>query len=92
MLGETFRNRLMSDGCWGYREVDQRPRCLAHLIRKAHGLEESFDAETERFGTHTLQVIETCRKRAALPWTCLAEVIRQQRKSLPAPPLPLAAT
>ena len=199
VLGEGFRNWLMSDGYWAYREIDQRLRCLAHLIRKAHGLEEGFDPAAQRFGTHILQVIETviaavydargappdpglrarhapllndlldaclrltdsrhektralarellndwdtfwvvldhpelpltnneaeralrhwviarrismgtrtdqgtrafallasvietCRKRAASPWTYLAEVIRQRRKDLPAPPLPLPA-
>jgi len=200
VLGETFRGWLMSDGYRVYRDMDWRLRCLAHLIRKAHGLEESFDAETQRFGTHILQVIETVidavyqaraappegglreahaamlndllahclrqadsrhektralarelvndwdtswvvldhpelpltnneaeralrhwviarrigmgtrtaqgtrafallasvietgRKRAVSPWTYLAEVIRQRRKGLPAPPLPLPAT
>ena len=199
VLGDAFRNWLMSDGYWAYREVDQRLRCLAHLIRKAHGLEESFETETQRFGTHILQVIETviaavyqargappgrglrephapmlndllanclrqadsrhektralarellndwdtfwvvldhpelpltnneaeralrhwviarrigmgtrtaqrtrafallasvietCRKRAVVPWTYLAEAIRQRRKGLPAPQLPLPA-
>jgi transposase len=38
------------------------------------------------------RIIETCRKRAASPWTYLAEVIRQRRKGLPAPALPLPAT
>ncbi len=33
-------------------------------------------------------VIETCRKRNALPWPYIAEVIRQRRKGEPAPPLP----
>ena len=42
----AFRNWLMSDGYWAYRDIDQRLRCLAHLIRKAHGLEESFDRRT----------------------------------------------
>jgi transposase len=201
VLGDAFRGWLMSDGYWAYRDVDQRLRCLAHLIRKAHGLEDSLDREAQRFGTHILQVIETvieavyqarggappdpglrarhapmlndlldaclrladsrhektralarellndcdtfwvildhpelpltnneaeralrhwviarrigmgtrtaqgtrafallasvietCRKRAASPWTYLAEVIRQRRKGLPAPPLPLPAT
>jgi hypothetical protein len=200
VLGEAFRNWLMSDGYWAYRDLDQRLRCLAHLIRKAHGLEESFDREAQRFGTHILQVIatvieavydargappaqglreshapmlnhlladclrqadsphektralarellndwdtfwvvldhpelpltnneaeralrhwviarrigmgtrtaqgtrafallasviETCRKRSASPWSYLAEVIRQRRKGLPSPPLPLPAT
>ena len=36
-------------------------------------------------------VIETCRKRAVSPWPYLAEVVRQRRKGLPAPPLPSPA-
>ena len=200
VLGEAFRNWLMSDGYWAYREIDQRLRCLAHLIRKAHGLEDSLDRTAQRFGTQILHVIETviaavydargappdgglrdrhapmvnalldeclrqadsphdktralarellndwdtfwvvldhpelpltnneaeralrhwviarrigmgtrtpqgtrvfallasvietCRKRQVSPWPYLAEVLRQRRKGLPAPPLPLPAT
>ena len=36
-------------------------------------------------------VIETCRKRNVSPWPYLTEVLRQRRKGLPAPPLPLPA-
>jgi hypothetical protein len=39
----------------------------------------------------TISVIETCRKRGVSPWPYLAEVIRQRRKGLPAPALPLPA-
>jgi len=59
VLGDAFRAWLMSDGFWAYRELDQRLRCLAHLIRKAHGLEDSFERPAQQFGTHILQVIET---------------------------------
>jgi len=59
VLGETFRNWLMSDGYHVYRDFDQRLRCLAHLIRKAHGLEDGYDREGQRFGSHILQVMET---------------------------------
>jgi hypothetical protein len=59
VLGDGFRNWLMSDGFWAYRNIDQRLRCLAHLIRKAHGLEDSLDRPAQRFGTHILQVIAT---------------------------------
>jgi transposase len=34
-------------------------------------------------------VIEICRKRNASPWDYLAEVVRQRRRGMPAPPLPL---
>jgi hypothetical protein len=200
VLGEGFGNWLMSDGYWAYREIDQRLRCLPHVMRKARALEEGFDAQGRALGRHVLDVIatvmqavyaargappatglrarhapllngllerclrlvdcrhektgalarellndwdtfwvvldhpelplsnneaeralrhwviarrigmgtrtpqgtrafallasviETCRKRAASPWPYLAEVIRQRRKGLPAPPLPLPAT
>jgi transposase len=59
VLGDAFRAWLMSDGFWAYRELDQRLRCLARLIRKAHGLEDSFERPAQQFGTHILQVIET---------------------------------
>lgn len=59
VLGEGFRNWLMSDGYWAYRDLDQRLRCLAHLIRKARGLEECFDQPASAFGTQVLSVIET---------------------------------
>jgi hypothetical protein len=199
VLGEGFGGWLMSDGYWAYRELDQRLRCLPHIIRKARALEEGFDAEgralgrqvldviatvmqavyeargappqgglrerhapmlkgllehclrladcrhektralarellndwdtfwvvldhpelplsnneAERtlrhwviarrigMGTRTAQgtrafallasVIETCRKRGVPPWPYLAEVIRQRRKGLPAPPMPAPA-
>jgi hypothetical protein len=199
VLGEGFRHWLMSDGYWAYRELDQRLRCLPHVIRKARALEEGFEAEGRDLGRHVLDVIatvmqavyearggpsatglrtrhapllngllehclrlidcrhektgalarellndwdtfwvvldhpelplsnneaeralrhwviarrigmgtrtaqgtrafallasviETCRKRAASPWPYLAEVIRQRRKGLPAPSLPLPA-
>jgi len=202
VLGEHFAHWLMSDGYWAYRDIDQRLRCLAHIIRKAKGLEESFDRDAQRFGSHLLEVlatvieavyavrggapppadglraqhaprlndlldaclglvnsrhektralarelindwesfwvvldhpelpltnneaeralrhwviarrislgtrtpqgtrafallasvIETCRKRQTSPWPYLAEVLRQRRKGLPAPPLPQPAT
>ncbi len=59
VLGEHFNNWLMSDGYCVYRDIDQRLRCLAHLIRKAHGLEESLEPQAQAFGRHVLDVIET---------------------------------
>ncbi len=59
VLGERFRNWLMSDGYHAYRDIDQRLRCLAHLIRKAHGLEEGYDRAGQAFGRHLLAVIAT---------------------------------
>jgi transposase len=59
VLGEQFAHWLMSDGYWAYRQYDWRLRCLAHLIRKARGLEQSLEAEAHRFGQKTLDVLET---------------------------------
>jgi hypothetical protein len=59
VLGEGFRNWLMSDGYWAYRELDQRLRCLPHIIRKAQALEEGFDAGGRALGRHVLDVIAT---------------------------------
>ena len=59
LLGEQFPNWLMSDGYWVYRQYDWRLRCLAHLIRKAKGLEQSLDAEANDFGKKTLAILET---------------------------------
>jgi hypothetical protein len=59
VLGEQFANWLMSDGYWVYRQYDWRLRCLAHLIRKARGLEQSLDAEANDFGKKTLEILET---------------------------------
>jgi hypothetical protein len=42
-----------------YPKDSQITPCVAHLIRKAHGLEDSLERESQRFGTHILRVIET---------------------------------
>jgi len=56
---DNFNGWLMSDGYGAYRHYDWRLRCLAHLLRKARGLEESLDQEAHRFGKEALQVLET---------------------------------
>ena len=76
VLGEQFAHWLMSDGYWIYRHYDWRLRCLAHLIRKARGLEESLDAEAHRFGKQTLDVLDT-----------LMAAVYQAREGLPEVPL-----
>lgn len=58
-LGEAFVGWLMSDGFWAYRDYDQRLRCLAHLIRKAKGLEQSLNQQAQHFGAQTLALIES---------------------------------
>jgi len=57
-LGTAFVGWLMSDGFWAYRDYDQRLRCLAHLIRKARGLEQSLNRQAQRFGTRSLELFE----------------------------------
>ena len=49
----------MSDGYWAYRELDQRLRCLPHVMRKARGLEEGFDTQGRELGHHVLDVLAT---------------------------------
>ena len=58
ILGKGFAGWLMSDGFWAYRGYDQRLRCLAHLIRKARGLEQSLNQQAQQFGAHTLKLLE----------------------------------
>jgi hypothetical protein len=50
VLGTLFQGWLMSDGYWAYRDYDNRLRCLAHLLRKARGLEESLDRQAQVVG------------------------------------------
>jgi hypothetical protein len=57
-LGNVFVGWLMSDGFWAYRDYDHRLRCLAHLIRKARGLEQSLDERAQPFGRATLCLIK----------------------------------
>jgi hypothetical protein len=78
VLGAAFRQWLMTDGYCAYRDYDQRLRCLAHLIRMAHGLEDSLERDAQRFGTHLLNVMATVieavyQARAAPPATGLRQ-------------------
>lgn len=59
VLGDAFDPWLMTDGYRVYRDYTWRLRCLAHIIRKARGLEESLDRDARRFGEHVLKVLET---------------------------------
>ena len=56
-LMEHFAGWLMSDGYGQYRNYSKRLRCLAHLIRKARGLEESCHPEAAEFGEKILQLL-----------------------------------
>ena len=59
---------------------------IARLI--SHGTRTS---QGSRVFAYLASVIDTCRKRATNPWIYLAEVIKQRRKELPAPALPVLA-
>ena len=54
---EHFAGWLMSDGYGQYRNYSRRLRCLAHLIRKARGLEESCHPEAAEFGEKVLETL-----------------------------------
>lgn len=58
ILGPLFNGWLMSDGYWAYRELHNRLRCLAHLQRKARGLQESLDGQGRAFGEALLNTLE----------------------------------
>jgi transposase len=54
ILGKnTYKGWLMSDGYRVYRQFLKRIRCWAHLVRKARGLTESYDKESQAFGKET---------------------------------------
>jgi len=54
---EGFAGWLMSDGYGQYRKYGKRLRCLAHLIRKARGLEESCNPQAAEFGEKVLKTL-----------------------------------
>jgi transposase len=70
---------------------NEAERALRHwVIARRIGMGTRTPQGTRAFAL-LASVIETCRKRSASPWPYLAEVVRQRRKDLPAPPLPAAA-
>jgi len=58
ILGETPTQWIMSDGYSVYRAYGQRLRCWAHILRKARGLAESLDTQTQVFGHQVLSTFE----------------------------------
>lgn len=72
VLGALFQGWLMSDGYWAYRDYDNRLRCLAHLLRKACGLEDSLDRQAQAIGTQLR--------------TCLEQVMAAVHKAREGPP------
>jgi len=60
---EGYAGWLMSDGYRVYRKYAKRLRCWAHLIRKARGLSESLNQETQTFGEKVLECLTVMIKR-----------------------------
>jgi len=70
---------------------NEAERALRHwVIARRIGMGTRSEQGTRAFAL-LASVIETCRKRRASPWPYLADVIRQRRKGLPAPPMPAPA-
>jgi hypothetical protein len=70
---------------------NEAERALRHwVIARRIGMGTRTAQGTRAFAL-LASVIETCRKRGVPPWPYLAEVIRQRRKGLPAPPMPAPA-
>ena len=68
---------------------NEAERALRHwVIARRIGMGTRTAQGTRAFAL-LASVIETCRKRNASPWDYLAEVVRQRRRGMPAPPLPL---
>ena len=60
ILGKNaYKGWLMSDGYRVYRQFLKRIRCWAHLVRKARGLTESYDKESQAFGKETLDFLNS---------------------------------
>jgi len=69
-------------------------------MRRSRALRHAVIARRISYGTRTnegslaysslLSVIETCRLRKVDPWTYIASVIAQGRKSISPPPIPAA--
>lgn len=90
VLGEGFGGWLMRDGYWAYRELDQRLRCLPHIIRKARALAEGFEAEGRALGRHiatVMQAVYEARGGPPAEWVARTPCADAQRaaRSWPAP-------
>jgi len=68
---------------------NEAERALRHwVIARRIGMGTRTPQGTRAFAL-LASVIETCRKRGASPWVYIAEVVRERRRGLPAPPLPV---
>src|SRR5664279_4125756 len=72
----AYKGWLMSDGYRVYRQFLKRLRCWAHLVRKARGLMESYNKESQAFGKETLDFLNS-----------LIEAIKNARENPPDKPL-----
>jgi hypothetical protein len=95
----VVEHRRVADGRVVQRHVypelpltnNEAERALRHwVIARRIGMGTRTPQGTRVFAL-LASVIETCRKRGVSPWPYLAEVVRQRRKGLAAPPLPAVA-
>ncbi len=83
VLDESFSGKMMSDGYKVYRTFKERLRCWAHLLRKAHGLQESFNKEARSFGTKTLDILDVLMKAIYQARVCPGEnLVEKHRDAL----------
>jgi transposase-like protein len=74
--GNAYKGWLMSDGYRVYRQFLKRIRCWAHLVRKARGLMDCYNKESQAFGKETLDFLNS-----------LIEAIKNARETPPDKPL-----
>jgi hypothetical protein len=84
ILGKNaYKGWLMSDGYRVYRQFLKRIWCWAHLVRKARGLMESYDKESQAFGKETLDFLNSLiatikNARVTPPDKPLSEIYQDQ--------------
>lgn len=62
IIATTFYGWLITDGYVAYRSYEKRQRCLAHLIRKAVGISEALDEDTQKKGDKLLKELRSLIK------------------------------
>jgi transposase len=82
----AYKGWLMSDGYRVYRQFLKRIRCWAHLVRKARGLTEAYDKESQAFGQETLDFLNSLMEaikiaRETPPDKPLSEIYQEQLDS-----------
>jgi len=87
VLGNNaYKGWLMSDGYRVYRQFLKRIRCWAHLVRKARGLTEAYNQESQAFGQETLDFLNSLiaaikNARVTPPDKPLSEIYHDQVSS-----------